>query len=192
MKGLAGNLARWPMILMAIGLLAGIAVGFGTVEAALVTYQVDEGVAYYPGPGATNMTILRMSNHPENFPNHAYKQRWKLDADDDFPGATEVEFLNGWYRGYGTPSGTTCFWRTTIFTEETGNSETTWNWARDQLTNAYNEAFPFDWHHDDFNGNNYTVSVEQVMVVPYTGDTCSTGAGTSPPPIHHVTTWEVY
>ena len=190
-KQITVTLARWPL-LVALGLMAGAVAGVGVAQADWADYEIEQGVNYYPGPGSSQTTLLEMENNPYGFPDHEYRQRWRMDADDDFPGATEVDILNGWYKGNGVnPSGTTCFWKTAIFDEQGRNTETTWEWARDELTASYSELYSIDWDYDGFDGQSSNLVIEQVMVVPVTAESCWTGANTSPPPVHHVSTWEV-
>ena len=187
-------MTRWP-VLMALGFVVGAAVGLGAVEADMAIYQVEGGTNNYPGPSVTNYytTLEYTSQYQGDYPSHRYRQRWSLQADQDYPEATEAELRYGVYRyASGGSSGKACFWKTKIFDEDGNNVEFSDAWTRVTLTSSMYAYRSLDWEYDEFEGGDKNLNVRQIMVVPYVANTlCSSGMSGSPS-MFHESVWEVY
>ena len=191
-KGMITWLTQWP-VLAALGLLAGASVGMGIVEAAHADYEIDGGLNYYPGPGSSDYTVMEEASYePGSFPNHKFQQLFKLEADSDFPGATELDFSFGTYRyAQGGSSGDACFWYTRFWDEDGENHELSQYWKRVAVDETLNDARNISWEYDGFEAGNKNMNVTQLMVAPAPAGSGCDGYLTAQG-LAHYTTWKVY
>ncbi len=107
------------------------------------------------------MTLISLTNDPGGFPDHNYKQRFFLWANNDFPEATQVDLQSGRYKFQSESSHTVCFNHTVIFDEQGDNAHTGYYWQHVEITSGLDDTETIDWTYDEFTGSNNTVSVNQ-------------------------------
>lgn len=177
--------------LMVLGLVAGIAFGFGIAHADFATYQVKQGTHYFPGPNHDDYETMRHTSSG-GMPTHDYFQRFTLKGVGSYPGTTYAKLLNGHYKYRSTTDGKSCFYKTLITTEDGNN--TLWGsmWKGVTLNNRLNHQRVINWEYNAFNAYDKNINVAQKMVVPYfSGKPCSKGMSTSNM-MEHYTDWQVF
>ena len=177
--------------LMVLGLLAGLALGFGIVHADFATYQVKTGTNFFPGPDHDDYDDMRHTSSG-GVPTHDYFQRFILKGKSAYPGATYAKLSHGHYKYRSTTDGKTCFYKTLI-TTEAGNN-TLWGsmWSGVTLNGSLNHARRITWEYSSFSANDKNLNVAQKMAVPFwSNQDCSYGMSFSNL-MEHYTDWQVH